>query len=47
MAPTDKVLVRYRNGQESDAIEARERRWEAWPREVGETDWDIVAWQMA
>ena len=43
--PDQKVQVRYRNGVESDVILARERRWEAWPSEVGESDWEIVAWR--
>lgn len=45
VAPEQKVKVRYRNGVESDTIVARERRWEAWPRDVGETEWDIVEWR--
>lgn len=44
VAPDQKVKVRYRNGLESDTILARERRWEAWPSDVGESEWDIVEW---
>jgi hypothetical protein len=43
--PETKVQVRYRNGEVSDTFMARERRWEAWPRDMGETDWDIIAWR--
>lgn len=45
--PDAKVRVRYRNAAESDVILAKERRWEAWPPEIGESDWDIVAWRDA
>lgn len=41
-----KVEVRYRNGSVSDELEAGKRRWEAWPADVGESDWDIVAWRL-
>ena len=44
--PETKVDVRYRNGMVTESIKARERRWEAW-RELGDSDWDIVAWRMA
>lgn len=46
VAPDQKVKVRYRNGVESETILAREERWEAWPPEVGESDWDIVNWRL-
>lgn len=39
-----KIQVRYRNGVVSDTIQAGQRRWELW-RELGETDWDILAWR--
>jgi hypothetical protein len=43
--PTEtKIQVRYRNGAVSDTIPAGQRRWEKW-RDLGETDWDIVAWR--
>ena len=42
--PETKVRVRYRNGSESRTIYARQRRWAAWPTEIRESDWDIVAW---
>lgn len=42
--PDQEIRVRYRNGVESDAILARERRWEAWPADIGKSDWDIVGW---
>jgi hypothetical protein len=45
VAPEQKVKVRYRNGVESDTVVVRERRWEAWPRDVVESDWDIVEWR--
>jgi hypothetical protein len=44
LAAERKVIVRYRNGVESPELAARERRWESWPRDVGDSDWDIVAW---
>ena len=44
VAPDTKVRVRYRNGQETPTIYARQRRWTAWPNEIGESDWDIVGW---
>jgi hypothetical protein len=43
--PTQRVTVRYRNGEVSEAIMASERRWESWPASVGESDWDIVAFR--
>jgi hypothetical protein len=46
--PVDqKIWVRYRNGVESDVVAARERRGEAWPVEIGESEWDIIAWRGA
>ncbi len=45
--PQQKLVVRYRNGTVSPEIEAKERRWEAWPAEIGESEWDIVAWRKA
>jgi hypothetical protein len=42
-----KIVVRYRNGIQSPEIAARERRWEAWPRDIGDSDWDIVAWRLS
>ena len=46
--PSDrKVVVRYRNGVQSPQITARERRWGAWPSDIGNTDWDIVAWRLS
>lgn len=46
VAPDQKVVVRYRNGDLSPKITARERRWEVWPRDIGDSDWDIVAWKL-
>ena len=42
-----KVQVRYRNGAVCDDVEASKQRWEAWPADVGESEWDIVAWRLA
>lgn len=41
------VEVTYRNGVISEPVPAKQRRWEAWPQDVGETDWDIIAWRGA
>ena len=40
------VVIRYRCGVES-TVEASKRRWEAWPKDVGPGEWDIVAWRLA
>ena len=40
------VVIRYRCGVES-TVEAGKRRWEAWPKDVGPGEWDIVAWRVA
>ena len=42
-----RVRVRYRNGVVSEPILARERRWMAWPADLGDSDWDIVAWTFS
>ena len=42
-----RVLIRYRNGVVSEPILARERRWMAWPADLGDSDWDIVAWTFS
>ena len=47
LAAESKVIVRYRNGVESAEITAKERRWESWPRSLGDSDWDIVAWSLS
>ena len=47
LADEIKVIVRYRNGVESPEITARERRWQSWPRSLGDSDWDIVAWSLS
>ncbi len=41
------IHVRYRNGAISETILARQRRWNAWPADVGDSDWDIVAWKFS
>ncbi|HUE79665.1 MAG TPA: hypothetical protein VMN38_08540 [Sphingomicrobium sp.] len=46
IATERKVFVRYRNGIQSPEIVAKERRWEAWPVNFGDSDWDIVAWRL-
>jgi hypothetical protein len=45
--PHDLVIVRYRNGEVYGPVECGKRRWKAWPSEIGESDWDIVAWREA
>jgi hypothetical protein len=45
--PEQRVTVRYRNGIESPVVEARERRWQCWGEQIGESDWDIIAWRAA
>jgi hypothetical protein len=44
VSPTTKVRIRYRNGVICDEVEAGHRRWERWPADVGEGEWDITAW---
>jgi hypothetical protein len=39
------VQVRYRNGLIVDVEKAEQRRWNSWGEELGESDWDIVAWR--
>jgi hypothetical protein len=39
------VQVRFRNGQVSEPVYAAKRRWKAWPADIGDSDWDIVAWR--
>lgn len=46
LPPQQKIIVRYRNDMVSEAIEARQRRWVAWGAEIGDSDWDIVAWKL-
>ncbi len=41
------VVVKYRNGLQSDEILAKQRRWEAWSTDTGDSDWDIVKWKLA
>lgn len=41
------VKVRYRKGHTSRAVRAKMRRWEAWPPDIGESDWDVVGWTIA
>lgn len=45
VAPDVLVEVRYRIGVVSDPVPAKQRRWESWPADVGQTDWDIVQWR--
>ena len=45
--PETLVLIRYRNGQEAGPVKARQRRWPAWPRTIGNSAWDIVAWRKS
>ncbi len=47
VAPGTEVLVKYRNGVQSDEILSKQRRWEAWPADIGDSDWDIVEWKLA
>lgn len=45
--PEKEVFVKYRNAISSPKVYAKQRRWEAWPSEVGDSDWDIVEWKPA
>lgn len=39
------VEVRYRDAVVSDPVRAKQRRWESWPSDLGDTAWDIVQWR--
>ena len=40
--PTDRVMIRFRNGHEEGPTPASNWRWRSWPE--GPSDFDIVAW---
>ena len=41
------VCVRYRNGIVSEPVAPHQRRWKSWSVDIGDSDWDIVAWKYS
>ena len=42
-----RVVLRYRCGLLAQPVEAGSHRWLSWPADMGESAFDIVAWQRA
>lgn len=41
------IMIRYRNGRVVGPLKPKSRRWPAWSRQVGKSDWDVAAWRLA